>query len=229
MDKQFFSLPDMEYTNGAWIHKNAIIGKNVIICPGAVIGRIPISTNAQARKSPKELPPIEIGDNCVIGSNVVLYSGTKIGNNVLIGDTACIREKVVIGNDCIIAMGVTINYETIIGNRVKIMDNTHITGNMLIEDDVFIAMLVSFANDNSMGREAKLEVPVEKRVRQGAVIRKYATIGQGACILPNVEIGTNTIVGTGAIVTKSLPANVLAFGAPAKIIRELTEDEILKS
>ena len=215
--------------NGAWIAEDTIIGKNVTVFPGAVLGRPPISTKAQTRQADKVvLPPLVIGDNCVIGANAVIYRGTTIGSNCLIGDAAGIREQVRIGDSCIIAMGVTINYNTILGSRVKVMDNTHLTGNMIIEDDVFVSTLVTTTNDNSMGREAMLGVPLDLRKRQGPIIRRHVTIGQGACILPGIEIGENTIVGANSVVTKPLPARVLALGVPARVIRELREEEIKK-
>jgi acetyltransferase-like isoleucine patch superfamily enzyme len=123
-------------------------------------------------------------------------------------------------------MGVTINYNTTIGSRVKIMDNTHLTGNMTIEDDVFVSTLVSTTNDNSMGREAALKVPPELRSRHGPIIRRHATIGQGACILPGIEIGENAMIGANSVVTGSIPARVLALGVPARIVRQLRESEI---
>ena len=215
------------WKNGTWIAEDTIIGNNVKILPGAVLGRPPISTKALTRKANRDaLPPLEIGDNCVIGSNTVIYRGTTIGSNCLFGDTACVREKVQIGNSCVIAMGVTINYETVIGSKVKIMDNTHITGNMLIEDNVFIGMLVSTANDNTMGRKTAKEGIDESRQWYGPIIRNNATIGQGACILPSIEIGENSIIGSNSVVTKSIPARVLALGTPARSIRELHEHEI---
>jgi len=218
----------MSFRNGAWIAEDTHIGENVVIMAGAVVGRPPISTKALARKDGfEQLPPLEIGSGCVIGSNAVIYRGTQIGENVLIGDTACIREGVVIGDECIVAMGVTINYNTKIGARTKIMDNTHLTGNMVIEEDVFIGMLVTSANDNSMGRERALGVPIEQRIRKGPIIRKHVTIGQGACLLPNIEIGENTIVGANAVVTRSLPPRVVALGVPAKVVRQLDPSEIV--
>jgi maltose O-acetyltransferase len=48
-------------------------------------------------------------------------------------------------------------------------------------------------------------------------------IGGGAVVLPGVTIGTDTVVGAGAVVTKDLPARVLAVGNPARAIRELPE------
>lgn len=217
----------LKQIGGAWIAEDTIIGNNVTIFPGAILGRPPISVRAQQRRvGESSLPPLTIGDNCVIGANAVVYRGTAIGNDCLLGDTACVREQVRIGDSCIIAMGVTINYNTTIGSRVKVMDNSHLTGNMTIEDDVFISTLVTTTNDNSMGREAALNVPVEMRQRQGPLVRRHVTIGQSACILPGIEIGENTIVGANAVVTKPLPARVLALGVPARVIRELREDEI---
>ena len=215
--------------HGAWIAEDTVIGDNVTIFPGAVLGRPPVSVKAQVRQSVKsELPPLTIGNNCVIGANAVLYRGSIIGDDCLIGDTACIREQVRIGNSCIIAMGVTINYNTSVGSRVKAMDNTHLTGNMIIEDDVFISTHVTTTNDNSMGRESALNVPVELRQRQGPTIRRYATIGQGACILPGVEIGENTIIGANSVVTRSIQSSVLAMGVPARVVRALRKEEFKK-
>jgi maltose O-acetyltransferase len=46
-------------------------------------------------------------------------------------------------------------------------------------------------------------------------------IGGGAIMLPGVAIGANTVVGAGAVVTRDLPANVVAVGNPARVVREL--------
>jgi maltose O-acetyltransferase len=46
-------------------------------------------------------------------------------------------------------------------------------------------------------------------------------IGGGAIMLPGVTIGANTVVGAGAVVTRDLPANVVAVGNPARVVREL--------
>lgn len=209
--------------NGAWIANDAVIGKNTLILPGAVLGRMPISVKAQGRQvDQKNLPPLVIGDNCVIGSNAVIYRGTSIGDNCLLGDTACIREAVRIGDSSIIAMGVTINSNTTIGSRVKVMDNSHLTGNMIVEDDVFIGPLVATTNDNSIGRNSG------SQRHPGPIIRRAAAVGGSACLLPNIEIGENSIVGASSIVTKSIPPHVLAMGSPCRVIRELRADEIKK-
>jgi acetyltransferase-like isoleucine patch superfamily enzyme len=206
----------------AAIFENVVLGDNVTVFPGAVIGRPPMSTGATRTRPDVSLRPVRIGKDCVIGANAVIYSDVEIGDNSMICDTACIREGCRIGSFCVIAMGVTINYNTKIGNRVRVMDNTHLTGNMIIEDGVFIGMLVTTANDNYMGRKP----PPEESKQSGPTIRRFATIGQAACILPGIEIGENAIVGSNAVVTKNVAPRTLVTGIPATFRRYLKEDEI---
>lgn len=197
----------------AYIYSNVVIGKNVTIFPGAVVGRPPMSSGAARKIDISKLPPLVIGDGSVIGANAVIYIGSTLGEKVMICDCACVRENVTIGNNTLVAMGVTINCDTKIGNNVKIMDNTHITGNAVIEDGVFIGMLVTTANDNTMNRGGQ-----QMHEMLGPVIRKNARIGQGACLFPGIEVGEDAVIGANAVVTKSVPAGKKAVGIPAKII-----------
>ena len=51
-------------------------------------------------------------------------------------------------------------------------------------------------------------------------------IGAGAIILPGVSIGDNSVIGAGSVVTKDIPANVVAVGNPCKVLREIDENDI---
>jgi acetyltransferase-like isoleucine patch superfamily enzyme len=213
---------------GAVLFPNVVLGDNVTVFPGAVIGRPPLSSGATTRRvEPGPLLPTNIGDNCVIGANAVIYADVTIGNNSMVCDTACIREEGRIGSFTIIAQGVTINYNAIIGNHVKVMDNTHLTGNITVEDGCFIGMLVTTANDNSMGRRFK--GISGDYVEKGPIIRSFVTVGQGACLLPGIEIGENAIIGANSVVTKNVAPRTLVLGVPAKFKRNLRPDEILTS
>lgn len=55
-------------------------------------------------------------------------------------------------------------------------------------------------------------------------IGRNCWLGANVMIMPGVTIGDNTIVGAGSLVTKDLPANVVAVGTPARIIKEITEE-----
>jgi galactoside O-acetyltransferase len=66
---------------------------------------------------------------------------------------------------------------------------------------------------------------VESPVRLGARV----WLGAGCIILPGVEIGENSVIGAGSVVTKSLPPNVVAAGVPAEIKRQLSAEELAGS
>ncbi|WP_297423394.1 acyltransferase [Clostridium sp.] len=209
--------------NNVIIHAETNIEDNVKILDETILGRIPVATGSIERKIDDNLSPLKIGSGSVIGVSAVVYKGTTIGNNVLIADSASIREECLIDDDCIISRGVTINYNTKIGKRTKVMDLTHITGNMVIEDDVFVSVGITSTNDNTMGRTQYGEDHVK-----GPIIRKFATIGGGACLLPGVEVGDNTIIGMGSVVAKSIPSKKVAMGIPAKVVKDVAEDLLKK-
>ncbi len=54
-------------------------------------------------------------------------------------------------------------------------------------------------------------------------------IGAGVQVMPGVTIGSNIVIGAGSVVVKDIPNNVVAAGTPCKVIREITEEDKLKS
>lgn len=56
-------------------------------------------------------------------------------------------------------------------------------------------------------------------------IGKNVWIGANVSILPGVTIGDNTVIGAGSVVTNDIPANVVAFGAPCKVKREISDHD----
>jgi len=58
------------------------------------------------------------------------------------------------------------------------------------------------------------------------IIKRNARIGSHCVIMPEITIGENTIVGTFSFVNKDIPDNVVAFGIPVRVVRNLTEEEI---
>ena len=198
------------------IYPGAIIKKGTEIYDHCTIGKLPTSPGNTARTYSSEYGKTIIGERCILCPSVVIYTGTEIGHNNLLGDNCSIREKCVIGDYDIISRNVSVNYETKIGSHTKIMDNTHITGDMIIGDHVFISVMVSSTNDNSMGRD---ENAIEEL--SGPVVEDYVTIGASAALLPRVHIGLNAIVGASALVTKDVPANKVVMGVPAKVVRDV--------
>lgn len=198
------------------IYPHTIIKNNVEIYDHCVLGKIPTSPGSVSRKLKQNYSPLEIGEYSILCPSVVLYTGSQIGSHTLLGDYCSIREECKVGDYCIISRNVSVNYNTQIGNRVKVMDNSHITGDMIIEDNVFISVLVSSTNDNTMGRE---EYNIDHV--KGPHIKKNATIGAGAILLPKITIGENSLIGAGSIVTKDIPDNQVWIGSPAKYVKNI--------
>lgn len=212
--------------NGVVIHDFVVIYPNTVIEDGVeiydhcVLGKIPTAVKSLSRNLKEKYSQLIIGKDSILCPGVVLYTGSVVGERCLLGDNFSMREECVVGNDCILSRNVSINYNTRIGNKVKVMDNSHITGNAVIEDEVFISVLVATTNDNSMGRVKYNDTVI------GPTIRRAVTIGAGANILPGIEIGQNSIVAAGAVVTKNVPEKVLVMGIPAVMKRTLNKEEI---
>lgn len=202
----------------AVIYPNVVIKDGVEVMDHAVIGRLPKSASTSKRKVRKEYRKTVIEENVVISSGAIIYTDVIIGRGTLIGDNASVREGCRIGEGCIIARNVSVNYNTTVGDATKIMDNTHITGNMVIEDHVFISVLVATTNDNLIG---KGEYSDERE--RGPYIKRGATIGAAANLLPAITVGENALVAAGSVVTKDVPDGKVVMGVPAKIIRDVNE------
>lgn len=118
----------------------------------------------------------------------------------LIHPTAVIGQRAEIGEGTVICAGVTTTTDYRIGRHVLINLLATVAHDDVLHDYVNVAPAVVISGSVTIG--------------EGADIGTNATINQG------VEIGAWTIVGSGAVVTKSLPANCTAVGAPAKPIKE---------
>jgi acetyltransferase-like isoleucine patch superfamily enzyme len=117
-----------------------------------------------------------------------------------------------------------------IGKRVVIRPNTMLFGDtyeplnisITIGDDVMLGAGVHiYVNNHRFDHVHTSFIDQGYYPDEAVIIGKGCWIGANAIILPGVEIGENTVVGAGTIVTRSLPAGVVAVGNPAKVIREI--------
>jgi len=211
------------------------IGNHITIKAGTQIGaHVTISDFALLGKQPKlgksstagggALAPLALGDGCAVGSHTVVMAGTTIGRDCIIGDNAGVRERCSIGDNVIVGRSVTVENDTSIGSRTRIQSGAYVTAYVTIEEDVFIAPMVVMTNDNYMGR-------TEKRLTEmkGCTVRRGARVGGGVHILPRIEIGEDSFISTGAVVTRDVPARMLVMGVPAKPIRPVADEELLEN
>jgi len=106
----------------------------------------------------------------------------------------------------------------------KIQAEAYITAYSTLEEHVFIAPCVVTTNDNFMGRTEKRHDLIK-----GPTIRRGALIGGGAVLCPGVVVGEEAFVGAGAVVTKDVEPRMLVVGNPARVLRSVSEDELLDS
>ncbi len=137
----------------------------------------------------------------------------KIDPTVFIADNVTVTGDVEIGEETSIWFGTVIRGDvapTIIGKRCSIQDLSclHQSPNnpLIIEDEV------------TVGHQVTLH---------SCIVRKRALIGMGSIILDGAEIGEGAFIGAGSLVPpgKKIPPNSLAMGSPAKVIREISEED----
>lgn len=140
-----------------------------------------------------------------------LVNSKKIGKNTRIWAFCNILEGAVIGEDCNICDHVFIENDVKVGNKVTIKCGVQLWDGLVVEDNVFIGPNATFAND----KFPRSKVYPEKFLK--TIIRKGASIGANATILPGIIIGENSMIGAGAVVTKDVPPNAIVIGNPARI------------
>jgi len=139
----------------------------------------------------------------------------QIGEGTRVWQYVVILPGAVIGRDGNICSHCFIENKVVVGDRVTIKCGVQLWDGVTLEDDVFIGPNVTFTNDlepKSRNTEAKL-LPT--------LVKKGASIGANATILPGITIGEEAVVGAGAVVTKNIPPRSVVVGNPARVIRIL--------
>jgi acetyltransferase-like isoleucine patch superfamily enzyme len=210
-----------EVAASAIVYPGTVLGEGVKVLDNAVVGNHPsLSPRSNAKREPLE--PTVIGDGTIVSTGAIVFAGSRIGARVILGDQSCVRERVEIGDDVVLGRGSLVENDTTVGALTKIQAEAYITAYSTLEDNVFIAPCVVTTNDNYMGRTEKRHDAIK-----GPTIRRGARVGGGAILCPGVEIGEEAFVGAGAVVTKDVPPRMLVVGSPARILREVPEDELL--
>jgi UDP-2-acetamido-3-amino-2,3-dideoxy-glucuronate N-acetyltransferase len=112
----------------------------------------------------------------------------------------------IIGKNCNICSHCFIENDVVVGDNVTVKCGVQLWDGIRLEDGVFIGPNVTFCNDRypkSKNKAFHLE-PV--------IVRKGASIGANATILPGITVGENAVVGAGCIVTKDVPAGATVKG-----------------
>ena len=184
------------------------LGNGAIIDDGAILGYVTGRVNDHV---------LTIGPGAQIRGGTVIYGGSRIGCNLETGHNVVIREENDIGDNFHIWNNSVIDYGCRIGNNVKIHNKVYVAQFTIIEDDVFLAPGVTLANDIHPGCLNASEC------MRGPCIKKGAQVGINCSVLPRVTIGENAVIGSGSVVTKDIPAGVIAYGNPAQVICKIED------
>ena len=153
-----------------------------------------------------------ISPNVILGSNVVFYHenlvnlyGCRIGDETKIGTFVEIQKN------------------SVIGSRCKISSHSFICEGVEISDEVFIGHGVMFTNDTyprATTAEGRIQAEADWKVLPTRV-RRRASIGSNATILPGITIGENAMIGAGAVVTSDVPDHAIVVGSPARVVGDV--------
>jgi UDP-2-acetamido-3-amino-2,3-dideoxy-glucuronate N-acetyltransferase len=202
------------------VYPGTVLGSDVRLGDGCVIGKPPVLA-ARSSAAGEQPGPARLGDGVSVGAGAVVLAGAELGDGCVVGDQAHVRERTSIGAGSVVGRGASVENDVRIGERVRLQTNAYITAWSVVEDDVFVAPGVITANDPTAGRR----VPGQEL--HGPTLRRACRIGAGAVLLPGVEIGEEAFVAAGAVVTVDVPARAVVMGVPARVVREVPEEELL--
>jgi UDP-2-acetamido-3-amino-2,3-dideoxy-glucuronate N-acetyltransferase len=152
-------------------------------------------------------PDVKLGEGVRLSKFINLY-GCEVGDGSRIGAFVEIQKNAKIGKNC------------------KISSHTFICEGVTIEDEVFVGHHVAFINDKYPRATTETGAPqteADWKV-EPTLIRRGASIGSGATILANVEVGERAIVGAGSVVTRNVPAGAIVAGNPARVLRYIDKN-----
>jgi acetyltransferase-like isoleucine patch superfamily enzyme len=203
------------------IHAGTELGDRCYVEAGAVLGKRPrLRPGSSAAKG--ELEPARLGNDVTVCAGAVVYAGATIADGAIIGDQSQVRERATIGPKSVVGRGSSVDFDAVVGARVVIQTGVYVTGGAIVEDDVFLGPGVTTTNDNTMGRHPRGEQ------LQGPVFRRACRVGGGVVLVPGVEIGEEAFVAAGALVTRDVPARAVVMGVPARIVREVGDEDLIE-
>lgn len=139
---------------------------------------------------------------------------SDIGPDTRVWAFAHVMPGARVGAECNVCDHTYIDNGVVVGNRVTIKSGVYLWEGMVVEDEVFLGPHATFTND----RFPRSRQPW---TCERIVIKRGATVGAGAVVLPGTTIGERAMVGAGAVVTRDVEPDTVVVGNPARAVRRL--------
>ena len=152
------------------------------------------------------IPSVSIHPSAIVEDGARIGAGTRIWHHVHVRSGAHIGERCVLGKSVFVDSG------AVVGSGCKIQNFVSIYTGVTLEDDVFVGPSAAFTNDRYPRASGEAWDLLPTLVRRGA------SIGANATILPGLTIGEWAVVGAGAVVTRDVEPHRLVVGNPAKAV-----------
>jgi acetyltransferase-like isoleucine patch superfamily enzyme len=202
------------------VHDGTVIGDGCVIEDHATLGRRPrLSARSSARG---EIGRLSLGERVTVCAGAIVFAGATIGEGAILGDQSFVRERSTVGTGSIVGRGSVVDNDVSIGARVRVQTNVYLTAFSIVEDDVFLGPCAMSTNDDTMARHGS------GYALRGATLRRACRIGGGTVLTPGVEVGEEAFVAAGAVVTRDVPPRAVVMGVPARVVREVPEEDLLE-
>ena len=192
------------------IRKGSTIGADSFVGANCIIGEYMMDFCLDRKTHDHTLT---IGHHALIRSGSIIYTGSVIGDNFQTGHQVTIREKAKIGNHVSVGTLSDIQGNCNIGDYVRAHSNVHIGQLTTIDSFVWVYPYVVFTNDPTPPSEDFA----------GVHVRSFAIVATSAVVMPGIDIGQDSLVGAGAIVTRDVASYSVVAGNPAKRIADVRD------
>ncbi len=205
------------------VHAGTMIGDGCLVEDHVVLGKRPRLAAGSAARG--EVGDLELAARVTVCAAAVVFAGASVGEDSILGDQTYVRERSSIGPASVIGRGSVVDNDVRVGARVRVQTGVYLTAFTLVEDDVFVGPGALTTNDHTMARHGR---GGSGSPLQGATLRRACRIGGGVVLTPGVEIGEEAFVAAGAVVTRDVPPRGVSMGVPARVVREVGEQDLIE-